>query len=572
MKTNWKILQPDIKTVRSVSAILKCGQIIATIFANRNLTLQDNIKLFVNPSLSNLGSPFKIKDMDNAVKRIVSAVQNSEKILIFGDYDVDGITATAIVYDFLKKAGADIIFYIPHRIEEGYSIKKKSIDYAKTKDANLIITVDCGSNGFEAVEEAKKVGIDIIITDHHKTPEILPNAYAVVNPKRKDCSSGLEYLAGVGVAYYLIICIRKHFRDIGFWNKSKPEPNLKELCDLVALGTVADIVPLINENRIFVKTGLDNINKRARLGIKKLIKISGINSGKIDAEDISFKLAPRLNAAGRMDSANCAVRLLTARQDEEADNIAASLNRLNIERQKTEKKALDKVFAYIKGDSSILKRKALVLVNENWHQGIIGIMASRIAKKFKRPAVLIALNENFGKGSARSIPGIDIYEAFKECESYLEDFGGHPMAAGIQIKKDNINGFKEHFEKTITDFLNDKKSGADIIIDRKITFADINSDLITALDPLKPFGTANPEPLFIAENVTVQKFWVIGKTHKKMLLKDETCRNGKLISAIQFNVDIEDMDKKRFDYIIFNLSFNKWKGSNSIQLQIKDFL
>ncbi len=572
MKTNWKILEPDIETVRSVSKIVKCGQIIATILANRDLTLQENITPFLNPSLSNLGSPFEIKDMDNAVKRIASAVQNSEKILIFGDYDVDGITATAIVYEFLKKAEADIIFYIPHRIKEGYSIKKESIDYAKKKGANLIITVDCGSNGFEAVEEAKKAGIDIIITDHHETPEILPDAYAVINPKRKDCSSGLEHLAGVGVAYYLIICIRKYFRDIDFWNESKPEPNLKELCDLVALGTVADIVPLVNENRILVKTGLENINKSARLGIKKLIKISKINGGKIDAEDISFKLAPRLNAAGRMDSANCAVRLLIAQKDADAGNIAENLNQLNIERQNTEKKALDKVFAYIKGDSNILKRKSLVLVDKDWHQGIIGIMASRIAKKFKRPTLLIALNESLGKGSARSIPGIDIYEAFKKCESYLEDFGGHPMAAGIQIKKDNIKDFKEHFEKTITDFLNGKKPEADIIIDQKITLADINSQLITALEPLKPFGSANPEPLFIAENVTVQKSWIIGKTHKKMLLKDETCKNSKLIPAIQFNIDIEDMDIKKFDYIIFNASFNKWNGNNNIQLQIKDFL
>ncbi|MBW1650023.1 MAG: single-stranded-DNA-specific exonuclease RecJ [Deltaproteobacteria bacterium] len=572
MKTNWEILQPDINAVHTISKIVKCGQTLATILVNRNLLRKDNIISFLNPSLNNLGSPFEIKDMDKAVKRIATAVQNSEKILIFGDYDVDGITATAIVYEFLKKAGADIIFYIPHRIKEGYSIKKENIDYAQKEGVNLIITVDCGSNGFEAAEEAKKAGIDIIITDHHEMPEIFPNAYAIVNPKRKDCNAGFEYFAGVGVAYYLIISLRKYFRDINFWNKSKQEPNLKKICDLVAIGTVADIVPLINENRIFVKIGLENINTQARLGIKKLIKISKINGGKIDAEDISFKLAPRLNAAGRMDSAHYAVRLLTAKDDTTAGNIADSLNQLNIMRQNTEKKALDKIFAYIKQTPDILKRKSLVLVNRDWHEGIIGIMASRIAKKFKRPAVLIALNENFGKGSARSIPGIDIYEAFKKCAGYLDDFGGHPMAAGMKIKIDNIKSFKEHFEKTITGLLSCQKPVADIIIDRKITFADINSQLITELEILKPFGSANPEPLFIAENVSIAKHWIVGKTHKKMLLKDETCKNGRIIQAIQFNIDIEDLDKNKFDYIIFSLSFNRWNGNNSIQLQIKDFL
>jgi len=422
------------------------------------------------------------------------------------------------------------------------------------------------------VKEANRAGIDIIITDHHEMPEKTPNAYAIINPKRKDCIAGLEYLAGVGVAYYLIISLRKHLRDIDFWNESKPEPNLKESCDLVAIGTIADIVPLINENRIFVKTGLKNINTKTRLGIKKLMKISGINKGEIETNNISFKLAPRLNAAGRMDSAYYAVKLLTAEDDITADNIASSLNDFNINRQNIEKKALNKIFAYIRQTPDIFKKKSLVLINENWHEGIIGIMASKIAKKFKRPTVLIALNENFGKGSARSVPGIDIYEAFKKCADYLDDFGGHPMATGMKIKIENIKRFKEHFEKTITDFLTHKKISNELIIDQKITFSDINEHFITELETLKPFGSANPQPLFIAKNITVQKSWIIGATHKKMLLKDNSCKNSKSIQAIQFNIDIDTSYKNRFDYIIFSVSFNKWNGSKTIQLEIKDFL
>ncbi len=531
---------------------------------------KEKIFYFLRPALKRIRSPFTLKDINPAIERIASAILKKEKISVFGDYDVDGITATTILYEFLKKANANVSFYIPDRIKEGYSLKKNNIERAASNNIDLIITVDCGSNSFAAVEEANKVGIDVIITDHHEISQKPPDACAIINPKQSRCEFEFKELAGVGVAYYLTIGVRKHLRDIGFWNKANPEPDLKAFSDLVALGTIADIVPLVKENRIFVKIGIDRINQGMRIGIEKLKEVSGIE-GKINAEDIAFRLAPRLNAAGRIGNAAVAVELLTAQDEKEANKIAEKLNDLNKIRQETEQKALEKIFSYIHRTPDILKKKALVLIHKEWHEGIIGIMASRIAKRFKLPTMLIAINDETGKGSGRSVKGIDLYEVLKKCSHYFEDFGGHPMAAGIKIKIENIKKFKADFERIIAEFSESNDMVDDLTIDRKLDLDDITQELALELEYLQPFGNANPAPIFLAENVKATNPRIVGKNHRKMLLASTGKKGVNFFDAMQFNIDPDSAPPEKFEYLLFKINLNRWNGNTTLQLEIVDF-
>ncbi len=413
MEKKWQILRPDARAVNELSAKLHCHPITATVLLNRNLTSASQASSFITTSLSKIRSPFSLKDMNAAVERIYRALMDREKILIFGDYDVDGITATTVLLDFFRKIGARASAYIPHRIKEGYSLQTHHIhDYARPNRIQLIITADCGSGSHDAIIAARNSGIDVVITDHHTISEKIPPAAAVLNPKRHDCQAGMQMLAGVGVTFSLLIGLRKYLRDHHFW-KDRPEPNLKALCDLVALGTIGDRVPLVEENRIFSKAGLALINSSARPGLSALCKVAGIANELIDAEDIAFRLAPRLNAAGRMDHASVALKLLTTENRATAEQHAEYLNRLNNQRQEQEGMILDAVFSDFQRHPQRLKNKTLVCWHPEWHQGVIGIVASRIMERYFRPAVVIAIDGEFGKGSARSIPGLDLYRALQ---------------------------------------------------------------------------------------------------------------------------------------------------------------
>ena len=408
MKKEWQILQPDIHLVEKLCGMLNCHPAVASILINRNIFSTKDVSDFFNTSLSQLSPPFSIMDMDVAVDRVIEAITRKEKILIFGDYDVDGITATTILLEFLHSAGAEVSYYIPHRITEGFGLKKNHIsDVAMPNGIHLIITVDCGSDGQDAVKAARDVGIDVIITDHHIISDTIPPAVAVVNPKRDDCPSGFQNLAGVGVAFYLLICLRKKLRDINFW-EDRPEPNLKNYCDLVALGTLADVVPLTCENRILTTAGMNILRSTRRPGLNALIEVCEINKHAIDADDIVFYLAPRLNSAGRIDHASTAVELLRSKDIETARTIAHSLNRLNQDRRSIENNILAEVNDHLKDNPHLLRKNTLVLVRQDWHLGILGIVASRLIKKYFRPVVLITTADGIGKGSARSIPEVNL--------------------------------------------------------------------------------------------------------------------------------------------------------------------
>ena len=568
MKKQWRMRQPDVDAANKLRKYLKCNPIIAAILVNRNITSPEDANRFLNPSLNNVRPPFSIKDMDAAVERIYVAIMRREKILIFGDYDVDGITATTILLEFFQYIGTNVIYYIPHRSKEGYGLQVDHIfNVASPNNADLIITADCGSGSHDAVKAAVDAGMDIIVTDHHNVPDTLPPAKAVVNPKRTDCTTGFDNLAGVGVAYYLLICLRKYLRDKNFW-QSLPEPNLKRPCDLVALGTVADMVPLVDENRILTKSGMEVINSGHRTGLNALIELCGINSDSLDAHDIAYRLAPRLNAAGRVDHAKTAVDLLRANNVKTANLLAHSLNKMNVKRQEIERKILDEIHIHFEKNSYLLKRHTIVLSDHTWNEGILGIVASRIVDKYFRPAVLISTQSGTGKGSARSIPGIDLYEALASCESSLERFGGHSLAAGLSIKIENLDRFQKQFENAIPESAEPDDFVQRISIDCEIDFNDISPRLIDEMESLKPFGEGNPEPLFFARDIKVVFSKIVGKNHRRMTLRQASGKTRNTFNAIQFNIDPRLPSQESFDQIAFRLRWNFWNGEKAVQIVI----
>jgi len=570
MEKAWQILKPDMHLAEKLCRMLKCHPAIASILVNRNILSPEDASNFLNTSLRHLGPPFAIKDMDTAVERIITAIMHKEKILIFGDYDVDGITATTILLDFLRSVGAHVSYYIPHRINEGFGLKKNHIsDTALPNGINLIITVDCGSDSHEAVEVARKAGIDVIITDHHIISDIIPPAVAVVNPKQGDCPSGFHDLAGVGVAFYLLICLRKKLRGINFW-QDRPEPNLKNYCDLVALGILADMVPLTNENRILARTGLDIMGRTHRPGLKALMEICKTNKHAVDTDDIVFGLAPRLNSAGRMDHASTSLELLTARDVKTAKKMANSLNHMNQNRRRIENKILTQVHNHLKKNPHLFRKNTMVLAQEGWHLGVLGIVATRIVKKYFRPVVLITTTDGIGRGSARSIPGVNLYKGLSACASDIENFGGHSMAAGLKIKAKNIEKFEINFENTVCRMTKLDDFIPKIFIDFVLDFEDISDKLIDELEFLKPFGMGNNEPLFMAGNINVVSSRMVGNNHRRMVLSQGKGRTEKTFNSIHFNVDPDIPLKENFDRIAFRLRWNRWNGRKTAQLVIEE--
>ena len=571
MKKDWQILQPDIQSVTNLCDILKCHRITATLLVNRKIDNVESALKFLNPSLNNIRSPFSIKDMDTAVRRIYKAIKNAEKILIFGDYDVDGITSTSILLNFLQNTGADVHYYIPHRTKEGYSLQTMHVsDYAIPNKINLIITVDCGSSSHDAVKTAQEAGIDVIITDHHILPIKVPEAFAVVNPKRRDCTAGFDNLAGVGVVFVLIICLRKYMRDVNFW-QDRPEPNLKVFCDLVALGTIADSVPLIDENRIFASAGVQVIKtENNRPGIRALLKICHIENSYINSEDIAFKIAPRLNAPGRMEHGKLSVEILTTESLNDAVQMATSLNDLNILRRNIEEKIINDIHSYLAEDPGELEKRSLVLSAGDWHEGVLGIVASRLVDSYFRPVVVISTKNGIGKGSARSIPGFDLYEGLLACSDDLVQFGGHSMAAGLKINLKNIERFKTNFDNTVATSIKQADFTPILSIDCELGFDDISDRLIDEIESLTPFGNGNPEPLFIAKNIEVFSSKIVGKNHRSMLLKQSAGKMPKILNAIHFNALTDAPLKDNFDRIAFRLRWNRWNGQKKVQILVEE--
>ncbi|MFO7964739.1 MAG: single-stranded-DNA-specific exonuclease RecJ [Desulfobacterales bacterium] len=569
MKKEWKLSVPDPQVTGSLVKSLNCHPVTATVLANRSILSHKAALDFFSNSFDRMKPPFSLTDSDRAADRIVSAVMQKEPILIFGDYDADGITATVVLYDFLRYVGADVDYYIPHRVTEGYGLSAAQVtNVAVARGIRVIITVDCGMSSHDAVETANSAGIDVIITDHHHVPEQLPRAFAVVNPNRTDCPSNLTHLAGVGVAFYLVVCLRKKLRDMSFFT-DKPEPNLKDYCDLVAIGTIADMVPIIGENRILTRAGLDMLGFSNRIGLMSLFESSGLDHHFITAEDVAFRLAPRLNAAGRLDHARMAVELFTCSDSNTARRIAQDLDQLNGNRRTIETKIFDEIVSHLHSTPRLMNQKSLCLYCEAWHEGVLGIVASRLARRFARPTVLATLQNGVAKGSGRSSADFNLYEGLAECADLLENFGGHAMAAGLTLKPENFLAFKEKFESIVHDHTTGQTPAASFPIDCELRFDMITGKLMDEMDRLQPFGIGNEEPLFLARNIRIRHSQVVGNQHRRLILKQMNDPTGKSIQGIHFNAP-KNLTDHDYAEVLFRLRWNRWNGNKTIQLIIED--
>ncbi len=567
MEKQWIILKPEKKKVQIIKRHFNCSDTIANILVNRGFDIKETAEAFLFPSFQQIKDPFSLNGMKTAVKRIHRALLKKEKILIFGDYDVDGVTASAALFNFLEYAGGDVSCYIPHRISEGYGFQPGSLSRIKGNQFRLLITVDCGSTSFDAVKKANKCGIDVIITDHHNVPEKGLDAAAVINPKKNNCPAGLEHLAGVGVVYFLLIALRKYLRDNGWWATRK-EPNLKDYCDLVALGTISDIVPLYKENRIFTKAGIAVLNNGKRPGIKALISRCIKNGTIKTAQEIAFTLAPRLNAAGRMDHGKIAFALLTEKIPEKADQLAKTLCLLNRKRRDIEDFVLEQATAIIERENLDPNCNAFVLNGENWHEGVLGIIASKLQRQYHKPIVVLSESNGILKGSARSIKGIDIHRVLSSCAPLLEKFGGHNMAAGLTLRSENLTAFKTLFEKTIREVSTSYDFTEQLEIDCTVSLDRIKESLINEIEWLEPYGSGNPQPLFMASDIVVVNASLMGKQHFRLTLCQAGAMNIK-INAVKFNASAKYPLPRRFEKIAYRLGWNRWNGSKKAQIIIE---
>ncbi len=525
--------------------------------------------MFLSPTLENLSDPFLLRDMEKAVERIFIAVQNKEKILVFGDFDADGVSATALVHLFFEYIDANVSWYVPHRIKEGYSLQSDHIKMASDKDVDLIITVDCGISSHEAVKEAKLEDIDVIITDHHEPDLTLPCAAAIIDPKRKDWQSRGDFLSGVGVAFFLVMALRKFFRDKGFWENIK-EPNLSNYLDLFAIGTIADMVPLIHENRALCIAGLKKIRQGKRLGIRSLALMSAIDLKQLDSDDISFKIVPRITAAGRISHARICVSQLTSTDIGNADETAFLLNRLNKKRQEIERSIISDIERILIEKPDLLNTRLLFLWNDNWDPSVLGIVASNLSRKYYCPVILLSTASEYAVGSGRSINDINIYQALRENETLLEKFGGHTMASGLTVKKDNLHMLCQNLKQHMQDCYSKESFKKTLAIDAVLDFEDINFNLAREIHRLMPFGTANPKPVFLCEKVQVQSSFVFANNHRKMVLKSALLTNSShQVEAVHFNIENPNDQPGYYSKIAFELMINKFK-SNAAQMLIKD--
>ena len=564
MEKRWALCHLDADRSTTLSRRLGISALTAQVLINRGIDEPESARAFLAPSLADLHNPQLLKGIREAVARIESAIEQQEKITVFGDYDVDGTTSTALLVLFLRELGSECNYYIPDRLKEGYGLNAEAVKSLAASGTRLIITVDNGISSYDETVLASSLGVDIIITDHHQLPVKTPPALAVINPCQEDCSYHFKALAGVGVVFNLVAALRTHLREKGYWNNKK-EPNLKKYLDLTALGTIADIVPLLETNRLFAHFGLKELSSSSRPGIRALKKVSAIDDGEVNAGKVGFQLAPRLNAAGRLSTADIGVRLLMTEDDTEAAALAEKLDHENVERRAIEKEIFEDALAIVEREG-LDKLSSIVIASEEWHPGVIGIVASRLVERYYLPTLLISIRDGEGKGSARSIAAFHLFEGLKECSDHLLGFGGHKYAAGFSIKEDKIKGFADAFDAVVHKTLEPEDFTPSIKIDATLNPGDIDDRLVSDLEKMLPFGPSNPEPVFLSEGVEVREAIILKDAHLKMKLDAA----GTPLDAIAFNMKDKGIKAGDRISIVFSLRFNLWRGRRSIQLIVKD--
>ena len=568
MITKWNFRTPTEEELHKrdkLAGELGLSPVVCLLLVQRGLTTVEEVKKFFKPSLNDLHDPFLMPDMEKAVKRLNKALGNKEKILIYGDYDVDGTTAVSLVYKYLRPYSSALDFYIPDRYDEGYGISYKGIDYARDNGITLVISLDCGIKAIEKIEYANRLGIDFIICDHHLPAEEIPKAVAVLDPKRVDCSYPFDELSGCGVGFKLVQAYAQKNR--------MPFEQILPLLDLLVVSIASDIVPLVGENRILAYFGLQQLNSNPSLGLKTIIKISGIDK-EITINDIVFRIGPRINAAGRVESGRKSVELLTADEKCSAAGIASDINTFNDQRKKLDHDITEEAIRHINQSELEPSKKTTVLFNANWHKGVIGIVASRLTESFYRPTIILTESNGLATGSARSVEGFDLYYAISQCSEFLENYGGHKYAAGLTLKIENIEPFKQKFERIVRETIDDEMLTPQINIDAKIKLTDITPDLYHMLQKFAPFGPNNTIPVFMTEKVTNfigTKRVGRNNEHLKLVIVDDTraCNDR---SGIGFGMGhlYDKVNSGGFFDICYTLQENEFMGKNDIQMIVKD--
>ena len=557
MQKTWYLRKVDNELLNKIKDEFNVSEIMARLLCARNIEY-DEIDNYLNGTLDDLLDPYGLKDMDKFVDRVDEAIKKNEKICIYGDYDVDGITSITIMYQFLTKLGAQVMYYLPDRLIEGYGLNNNALDEIKSKGAKLVITVDCGITAVEETKHANEIGLDMCITDHHECSDILPDAIAIVNPKRHDSTYKFRVLAGVGVAFKCITALTMKY------NLEKEE-YLKFL-DIVAIGTISDIVPLVGENRIISRYGLQMMKSTQNIGLKALLKL--VSPKEIDSMMVSFSMAPRINACGRMGNASAAVKLLLEKDEKMAEKIAQELDELNTERKNVETVIFDAAIKQIE-DNEIDKKSSIVLYDESWHNGVIGIVASRLVNLYYKPVILLTKEHGIVRGSGRCPQGFSLYDALTECKDKVTQFGGHELAAGLSLTEDMIPEFIDAFENASLK----RKDGISeqiIEVDAQIERKDLNAQIIKDIRRIKPYGQSNPLPLFLYKGLKVSAIRTIKEDkHLKLVLKDEKS----LIDAIGFSMGDRRDEIRIGDKIdvVGSIELNTFNIPKTIQIVLQDF-
>jgi single-stranded-DNA-specific exonuclease len=588
MNYSWSAKSPDVKKAQFLSSELKISHFLSKLLINRNIDSYEEAHQFLHPYLEkndgslNLPDPFLLKGMEEGVLRIIRAIESSENIAVYGDFDCDGITSTAILYSFLKRIGANVVSYNPERLEEGYGINFNSIKSLAFKGVTLIISTDCGISENQVVSESKKiklvandnveiVNVDFVITDHHSVPEVTPDAVSIINPKQPGCAYPFKEICAVGVVFNLMMGIRRRLREREYFNGSIGEPNLKRDLDLVAIGTIADSMPLLGVNRILVYNGLKEIPITEKKGLLSLLRNSGkkVSKKEYSVRDVSFQIAPKINAAGRVGRASDAVRLLVEDDQNKIDSLSAILARNNTDRQKKQEEVLKEAMKMAQDITKDNPNKhSLVLSSKNWHSGVIGIVASKISEEFGRPSVIISIDKDgLGKGSLRTKNGINLYNVLKGCESHLIQYGGHSGAAGITINSTELDNFDNQFEDSIKNY--DYESNSTVDADLEIKFDEIQLSLVDDLKRMEPFGRGNPSPVFMTREATVKSIKEFqgkkGHKHLEIIMEQQGTKQRGVWFDFKSHVSIGD----RID-VIYKIQRDTYNSDYGMVLIIDD--
>jgi len=566
MEKKWVIKEKgDIAAVKQLAFDLGISEALANLMVQRSITTPAEALKFFEPDLGYLHDPFLMKDMNIAVERISTAVKKNERILVYGDYDVDGTTAVALMYSFLKEQYSNVDYYIPDRYKEGYGVSFQGIDFAYQSNCRIIITLDCGIKSVEKVKYARTKGIDVIVCDHHYPGDEIPRALAVLDPKQPGCGYPYKELSGCGVGFKLV---HAYSRVHGI-----PFDRIAGYLDLVAVSIASDIVPLTGENRVLAYYGLKQLNESPRTGLREIIREADV-SRVLSVEDVVFKIGPRINAAGRMETGSKAVELLISNDTKLAVGISKEINNFNIERRNVDRSITTEAMRMISEDKRNLNAKTTVLFNPSWKKGVIGIVASRLIETYYRPTVILTESNGFATGSARSVQGYDLYQAIEACSDLLESFGGHMFAAGLTLKKENIKPFMERFEQHVNNTIKEEQLVPRVFIDSELSFSEINDEFFTFLYKFQPFGPENMSPVFVSRNVfDAGTGRMVGSSGEHLKLDlCHTSTSQRIFSAIAFS------QAEHFEYIrggnpidiCYSIEMNEFRGNKNLQLNIKD--